>query len=104
VEKNIREAETVSLAVWRAGAVGLCPHTNTRFFDGECTDETWIEGTKELLTRSDAILLLPRWRCSSGSIGESVLAAQLDMPIFNASHISDNPDHLPFGLIEWINE
>ena len=34
IEENIRVAERAALEVWKMGAAALCPHTNTRFFQG----------------------------------------------------------------------
>lgn len=82
VECNIRKAEEVAFEVARLGAMPLCPHTMTRYFDRQCTDEFWLEGTLELLRRCDAILLLEGWEASVGSRGELQEAQRLNLPIF----------------------
>lgn len=102
VEKNIRNAETVALAVWKAGAVALCPHTNTRFFDGEGSDLMWLNGTAELLRRSDAILLIPGWRSSAGARMEYELAGDIGKSIFMTVNVSEDPGQLPLALHDWI--
>ena len=83
VERNVRRAEELAYAVWAVGGVALCPHTNTRFFDGTLTDEIWLEGTLELLRRCDAVLLAPGWQLSAGTLGEIEEANRLRLPVFH---------------------
>ena len=79
---NVRAAQEVALRVWKAGAVALCPHSNTGLFDGECEDEVWLEGDQELLRRCDAVLMMDRWRESKGSVAEYKLAVEVGLPVF----------------------
>jgi hypothetical protein len=83
VEQNVRKAEAFSLEVAHMGGMPLCPHANTRFFDGQLDDQFWIEGTAELLRRCDAIALVPgNWLGSVGTAGEIKIAEDRRMPIF----------------------
>lgn len=82
---NIRRAESIALAVWQAGMVALCPHMNTAFFGGACDDATWLAGDLELLRRCDAVLLVPGWEESSGTIAEIEFARQHGIPVFRKS-------------------
>ena len=82
VELNIRKAEMMAFQIASLGAVPLCPHTMTRFFNGTQTDEFWINATLELLMHSDAIMLLNEWERSEGSRGERDYALKHSMPIF----------------------
>lgn len=75
VEKNIRRAEEVSLELWSAGFAVICPHTNTRFFDGALPIKTFLAGDLEILNRCDAIFMLSNWRDSAGACGERLHAA-----------------------------
>lgn len=84
VEKNVREAEEVALQVWLAGAIALCPHSMTRFYNGIGTDEMWLEGTKELLRRSDGVILVDGWKYSEGTLGELEEADKLNLPVFDS--------------------
>lgn len=95
VEQNIRKAEEVALEVWKQGAVPVCPHTMNRFFDKEVDDEVVLKGTLELLTRCDALLLLPGWHESEGCRNEAKVAAKENIPTFVYNH-----DRLP----EWLRE
>ncbi len=83
IEQNIRRAEELALAVWRSGAAALCPHTNTRFFQGAADDAVWLEGDLELLRRCDAVLVTPDWQRSTGAQEFEVTFAGLhEIPIF----------------------
>ncbi len=82
IEENIRRAERLALEVWRLGAAALCPHTNTRFFQGAAEDAVWLDGDIELLNRCDAVLLTPDWKLSSGARAEHDHAKGRGLPIF----------------------
>lgn len=84
IECNVRRAEGVALEVARLGIMPLCPHTNTRFFHGECDDEFWLEGTLELLRRCDCIVMVPVWRDSSGARKEYIEARRLRLRAFHS--------------------
>lgn len=83
IENNIRRAEELALEVWRLGAAALCPHTNTRFFQGAASDEVWLQGDLEILRRCDAVIVVPNWQNSSGSVAEVAEAARMGIPVFN---------------------
>jgi len=83
VEQNVRQAEAVAYSVFKAGAVALCPHTNTRFFDGSLPDSVFLEGTLELMRRCDGVLVLPNSARSSGTLGEIQEAVRLGIPVFS---------------------
>lgn len=82
IEGNIRRAEELSLEVWRLGAAALCPHTNTRFFQGAAPDEVWLRGDLEMLSRCDAILMTPDWQRSSGARVEESFAREHGIAVF----------------------
>jgi nucleoside 2-deoxyribosyltransferase len=82
IEQNVRHAETLALEVWRRGAAALCPHTNSRFYHGEGSDEIFLEGGLELLRRSDALILVDHWQHSAGTKAEIDLARSLGLPVF----------------------
>lgn len=84
IENNIRRAETLALEVWRMGVACLCPHTNTRFFQGAADDGVWLEGDLELLARCDAIIMTPDWERSSGARAEEQFARAKGIPVFYA--------------------
>ena len=84
VEQNVRRAESVAMDVWRLGAVGVCPHSNTRFGDGAIADEVWLEGYLTLLGVCDAMVLVGDWRSSEGTVAELELARRENIPVFES--------------------
>jgi len=94
IERNIRRAEEVGLAVAEAGAAPLIPHANTRFFHGTLTDEFWLAATMEMLNRCDAVMMVPGWPDSKGALAERDEAKRLNMPVFDAGDYD--------GLCRWI--
>ena len=81
IEENIRRAERLALEAWRKGFAVICPHTNTRFFQGAAPDDVWLEGDIELLRRSDIILMTDDWKRSSGARVEHIFASNNNIPI-----------------------
>ena len=82
IEQNIRRAETLALEVWRSGIPAICPHTNTRFYQGAAPDEVWLEGDLEILRRCDALLLTEGWEDSTGTRGEVDEAHRKEITVF----------------------
>ena len=82
IVENIRRAEAVAIEVWKLGAVALCPHLNTRLMDGVLPDEVWLNGDLELLSRCDAVMLVPGWQASSGTLNEVGQAQKLGIPVY----------------------
>lgn len=83
IEQNIRRAEALALAVWRAGFAALCPHCNTRFFDGAARDEVWLQGDLEMLRRCDAVLMTPDWEKSTGAKAEKEAAIAEGIAVYH---------------------
>ena len=98
IEQNVRRAEELALEVARAGAMPVCPHTNTRFFHGQCTDEFWLAGTMELLHRCDAVVAAYGWERSSGSRAEVAEADRCGIPAFLSA---DRMDYLEEWVRTW---
>jgi hypothetical protein len=81
-EKNIREAEELAFRVAECGAMPLCPHTNTRHFDGTLDDAFWLAGTLALLSKCDAAVFTKRWEESSGAKAEMIFAVDHGIQVF----------------------
>lgn len=96
IETNVRAAEALALRVWQAGAAAICPHTNSRFVQGEAKDSVFLEGTLEMLRRCDALILVNGWKHSEGSLGELDEAHELGLPVFFEGNFG--------ALVEWIAE
>lgn len=83
-EKNIHRARTWGVALAKAGAYPVIPHSNTAHFDGEAEDALWLAGTLALMRRCDGVLLIERWSESSGARAEHDEAVHLGLPIIKA--------------------
>jgi len=94
VAQNVRRAEEVGLEVAYCGAMPLIPHANTALFDKQLTDDFWLAGTQELLRRCDAVMIVPGWAKSEGTLAEIELANELDIPVF----------YRLYRLCEWLKE
>lgn len=84
IEQNIRRAEALALEVWKLGAVAICPHANTRYFQGAAPDEVWLRGDLEILRRCDAVLLTPDWERSMGAREEVMRAHAECLPVLHS--------------------
>lgn len=82
IEENIRRAECLALNVWRAGAAAICPHANTRFFQGAAPDDVWLDGDLAILLKCDAVLMTHDWERSTGARAERQFAIDHEIPIF----------------------
>jgi hypothetical protein len=81
-EQNVRRAEELALEVWRMGAAAVCPHTITRFYQGELPDAVWLDGDIAVMLRCQAVLMLPDWPRSSGATEERRVALEAGIPVF----------------------
>lgn len=88
VERNIEQAQLLGVEVaeklGHLGAAPIVPHANTSHpaYERVQPYEFWIEATKELLHRCDAVLMHPSWYLSSGSRGEELEAFHCGIPVF----------------------
>ncbi len=80
--RNVHAAESLALAVAELRAMPLNPLKNTEEFWGLIDAEFWYEGTRELLRRCDAMILVPGWEGSKGVTGEIAEAEALNIPVF----------------------
>ena len=83
IHRNIREAMDAAAELWSLGIPALCPHANTALMDGAAPDEVFLQGDLLMLARCDALLLLPRWRDSSGTRAEKEFAEARNLPVFH---------------------
>lgn len=81
VAQNVMRAKALGLEVARAGFMPLIPHANTDLFDGQLTDQFWIDGTLALMRRCDAVVLVEGWERSNGTLGEIAEAKRLGIPV-----------------------
>jgi hypothetical protein len=92
IETNCRRVEGVALEVSRLGAMPLPPHLLSRFFHGQGPDAFWLEGTMEILRRSDALVLVEGWERSEGAKAEAEEAARRMIPVFEWASEGDRSE------------
>lgn len=59
----------------------VIPHANTAYMDGVARDQYFLDGAMELMRRCDAVLVMPGWASSKGSIAEIAEAERLGLPV-----------------------
>lgn len=82
VEENIRAAEAVAVELWKAGFAVICPHANTRHFEGVVPSEDFIAGDLVMVERCDLVVFLPNWRQSEGARAEKAHADECGVPYY----------------------
>ena len=70
IYRNIQRAREAARHYWQKGYAVVCPHLNSALMDGSCPDEVFLEGSMELMRRSDIVVFLDRWYVSSGCCQE----------------------------------
>lgn len=88
VDYNIAFARSLGIQVadMRDDWFPVVPHENTGRYE-RCikkSDSYYLEGTMSLLDDCDAMLLLPGWERSSGTLGEIERANALRIPIYHS--------------------
>lgn len=96
IEQNVRRAEALALEVWKNGCAAICPHANTRFYQGAAPDEVWLDGDLAIIAKCDAILMMPDWSRSTGATAEHAFAIYHGVPIL------DSIDHLRRWKAIWL--
>lgn len=87
IELNIQAARHVGKLCCVKGWSPIIPHANTGHLDEALPgtpDEFWLESTMELLRRSDAVVLVPGWDMSSGTLAEIREAQRRGIPVFDS--------------------
>lgn len=79
---NIVKAWVVSKKLWGLGYVVLCPHTNSALMGGKIPESVFLSGDEILMKKCDAVVLLPGWQRSEGTLGEIAIAIQNKIPVF----------------------
>lgn len=76
VMQNVRHAEAWTLRMNELAYAAelpvsiVCPHTQTQNFDKLLDDRWWLNSTKALLARCDALIAIPGWDRSRGTQDE----------------------------------
>ena len=81
-DQNVNDAAGIALKVWAMGAAVICPHLNTRPFQGALTDDVWLNGDLEMIRRCDYLVLIPGWEGSEGTCNEKAFAHGSGLIVF----------------------
>lgn len=84
---NIKRGVRASLEVLLAGLVPFSPFLDYQYWfylrgNEKITEKMIKDLSMEWLRVSDAVLVLPKWRKSSGTKAEVVIARELKIPVF----------------------
>jgi hypothetical protein len=108
VDRNISFASMFVAPIAEAGAmpvtVHLCEGVRAHDIHQENNGQWWVDATLEVLRRCDALVVIPGWQTSSGTIGEIKEAFRLGLPVFEAEWAEDvsfNSLPVPTHPINW---
>ena len=83
VPANILNASKIALECWKKGWAVICPHKNTAGFEHvDVPVRVWYHGDLALLSRCDAILMIPGWERSKGAQDELTFALKNQIRVF----------------------
>lgn len=85
IQRNIAAAEAAGIEVAKLGAMPVVPHSMTANLASAQPEPFWLEGTRELLRRCDAIYVFNARHLqeSAGTRGEVAEAQRLGLPVFH---------------------
>ena len=85
LESNINNAKNIALELWKKDYVVISPHANSdlpiSLADKEVESWRWLNGDLDIISRCDAVVVLPGWEESSGTKGEIEFAKERNIPI-----------------------
>jgi hypothetical protein len=76
-QARIARAKMAAETLWGLGWTVICPHMNSGDMDVLDDEQILVDGSLELVRRSDSIYLMPGWTTSRGSIGEAHAAREV---------------------------
>lgn len=102
-EAHIRSARAAAEMVLAAGGYPVTPHLLTGGMEDvpnmpARTDEYYYTATLTLMTRCDAVLMLPGWCDSRGATAEHAEAQRLGLPVYD---LEQSGQH---GLAAWMED
>lgn len=84
IDVNIQNARAISIELWQKGLAVHCPHLNTINFETDCTCN-WLDyliGDEQIISRCDALCMMPKWADSKGATREHEYALERGIPIY----------------------
>lgn len=85
IARNIAAAREEAIFAGSMGWFPVCPHLNTAHMEDDLPhlgDEFWLAGTMRLMERCHAVLLVPGWEQSAGTLAEICRARACSLPVF----------------------
>jgi hypothetical protein len=85
IARNIDAARSIGISAAAIGWFPVIPHANTAHMEldlPDLGDDFWLRGTMEMMERCDAVVLVPGWENSAGTLCEIARADQLRIPVF----------------------
>jgi len=79
--RHIARAREAARWLWGQGYAVICPHTNSGWFDNAAPEEVFLYGYRELVGRSDMVVVVDGWERSPGALGELKLATTGGIPL-----------------------
>jgi hypothetical protein len=81
VSDNIGRAEKWAHEYWASGWAVICPHKNSAMMGGDMDEKIFLDGYLEILSRCNALLVMPGWERSAGARAEVEIAQRLGLEI-----------------------
>jgi hypothetical protein len=80
--RNIERAREVAIQLWQANHAVICPHSNTAHMDGPVSYHAFLAGDFLMISRCDAVVMLPGWEESAGACAEKAYAEVHGIRVF----------------------
>lgn len=92
IQENIEKARSWAVKLANESIGFICPHLNTAQFGlySEASESFYKEMDLDILSRCDAILMIPGWKRSPGACEERLAALLQGIPVFYAEDDWDN--------------
>jgi hypothetical protein len=94
VERNILAASEIAATAYQKGWAVHCPHKNNKDFQHlkGLTWKDWMESDFKIVSRCDALLMIPGWEKSPGARMERQFAQDRGLPVYEFPNIPDGKE------------
>jgi len=90
IDKNIAKAMGIAKELWMAGHTVICPHGNSAHLDNDqMTNEDWVKRDLNIVAVCDAMVMVPGWEKSKGSVREQQFADDNKIPVYEYPEVPD---------------